>query len=108
MGERTLAVIRSGGKQYLVSPGQTLRLEKLPVEAGKTVVFSDVLLYVSGEEVAVGTPTVPRATVVATVVAHGRGRKEVVFKMKPKKRYRVKKGHRQSYTSVRIEKIERK
>jgi large subunit ribosomal protein L21 len=99
------AVIESGGKQYRVSEGETIEVEKLPYEMGQTVELDNVLL-VSGEQgVQVGQPTVEGAKVVATVAGHRRGRKIVIFKYRPKERYRRKRGHRQDYTQLRIDKI---
>lgn len=99
------AVIESGGKQYRVTEGEVVRLEKLPGQPGEEVVLERVLL-VSDDRTVVGTPFVEGARVVGRIVAHGRGRKIVVFKFKPKVRYRRKQGHRQPYTAVRIERIE--
>ena len=100
------AIVRTGGKQYRVAPGQTIVVERLPYEAGQEVELNDVLL-VSGEEgTQVGSPLVAGARVRATVVAHEPGPKIVVFKYKSKKRYRVRSGHRQSQTRLRIEAIE--
>lgn len=100
------AIIRTGGKQYKVAPGTTVKIEKLPENEGEEVVFDDVLLVSDGDNVQVGAPTVAGATVHGKVVEQGKRKKQVVFKMKPKKRYRVKKGHRQPYTEVEVEKIE--
>ena len=99
------AVIESGGKQYRVTEGEVVRLEKLPGQPGEEVVLERVLL-VSDDRTVVGTPFVDGARVVGRIVAHGRARKIVVFKFKPKVRYRRKQGHRQPYTAVRIERIE--
>jgi len=99
------AVIESGGKQYRVTEGQVVRLEKLPGQPGEEVVLDRVLL-VSDDRTVVGTPFVGGARVVGRIVAHGRARKIIVFKFKPKVRYRRKQGHRQPYTAVRIERIE--
>lgn len=99
------AVVESGGKQYRVTEGQVVRLEKLPGQPGEEVVLDRVLL-VSDDRTVVGTPFVDGARVVGRIVAHGRARKVVVFKFKPKVRYRRKQGHRQPYTAVRIERIE--
>ena len=100
------AVIRSGGKQARVAPGDTLRLEKLAGEVGDNVELSDVLMVGSEGEPRVGTPLVEGATVRGTILAQGRGEKIIVFKMKRRKGYRRKAGHRQSYTEVRIDAIE--
>ena len=98
------AVIATGGKQYKVSEGDVIRVEKLGVEAGQTYEFDQVLL-VSGDEVKVGTPTVAGATVTATVMGDGRAKKIVVYKYKRKTGYHKKNGHRQAYTELKIEKI---
>lgn len=103
--QKTLAVIRSGGKQYIVFSGTKLRLERLPVKEGENVVFSEVLLVANGEKVSVGTPLVAGGKVSARVVAQGKHKKQIIFKMRPKKRYRVKTGHRQPFTEVEILKI---
>lgn len=100
------AVIRSGGKQARVSPGDTLRLEKLTGEVGDSVELAEVLLLEDGGEPRVGTPLVDGAKVRGTILAQGRGDKIVVFKMKRRKGYRRKQGHRQAYTEVRIDAIE--
>ncbi|MDO4567568.1 MAG: 50S ribosomal protein L21 [Clostridia bacterium] len=97
------AIIRTGGKQYNVSVGDELFVEKLDAEVGAEVDF-DVLMLV-GDEVTVGTPVVEGASAKAEVVEHGKGKKVVVFKYKPKKNYRKKQGHRQPYTKVRITSI---
>ena len=101
------AIIKTGGKQYRVTQGETLRVEKLPVEAGATVEFGEVLL-VAGEGAAlkIGQPTVAGAKVVAKVVAQERGPKITIFKFRRRKNYRRKSGHRQAYTAVRIEAIQ--
>jgi len=99
------AVIVTGGKQYKVSEGDTLFIEKLEVEEGSTVTFDQVLMTGDGEDVKVGVPTVDGATVEAKVVKNGKAKKIYVFKMKRKKNYRRKKGHRQPYTKVEITKI---
>ncbi|MGQ9675862.1 MAG: 50S ribosomal protein L21 [Chloroflexota bacterium] len=99
------AVVETGGKQYKVAPGQTVDVEKLPVEAGQTVELDRVLLISEDDKVAVGSPTVPGAKVVATVVEQVKGEKIIVFKYKPKTRYRRKTGHRQEYTRLAIKEI---
>ena len=98
------AVIRSGGKQYRVTPGQTLRLEKLEGDAGSKIQLSDVLLVEDGGKVQTGAP-VPNASVEATIIQSDRSDKIIVFKKKRKKQYRRTRGHRQDFTAVRIEKI---
>ncbi len=100
------AVIRSGGKQARVAPGDTLRLEKLDGAVGDSVELAEVLLLGDEGEPKVGTPLVDGAKVRGTILAQGRGEKITVFKMKRRKGYRRKNGHRQSYTEVRIDAIE--
>ncbi|HNV34220.1 MAG TPA: 50S ribosomal protein L21 [Bacillota bacterium] len=100
------AVIETGGKQYRVEPGQTVRVEKLEVQKGDQVVFDRVLMVVDENGVKIGTPLVDGATVKATVVVQDKARKIVVFKYKPKKRIRTKTGHRQPFTEVRIDSLE--
>ncbi len=99
------AVIESGGKQYRVQPGDVLRLEKLPAEPQQEFLIDKVLMVAEGDKVAVGSPYVEGARVVATVLGHEKGRKIVVFKYKPKKNYHRKKGHRQWYTRVAVKDI---
>ena len=99
------AVIRSGGKQYRVSPGQRVTLERLAGDAGDAITFSDVLLVNGGGEVAVGTPTLEAASVSGEIVEQGRGRKIRVFKYKNKTRYRRLRGHRQLQTSVLVNEV---
>ena len=99
------AIIVTGGKQYKVSEGDTLFVEKIEAEEGSAVTFDQVLLAGEGEDVKVGAPTVEGATVEAKVLKNGKAKKIYVFKMKRKKNYRNKKGHRQPYTKVTIEKI---
>lgn len=99
------AVVESGGKQYRVTVGQTIDVEKLPAAQGENVTLDRVLLVADGDEVQVGRPTLSGASVSATVVQHGLRRKAVVFHYRPRTRYRVKKGHRQQYTRLRIDEI---
>ncbi len=99
------AVIVTGGKQYKVSEGDTLFIEKLDVEEGTEVTFDNVLLTGEGDDVTIGAPTVEGATVTAKVVKNGKAKKIYVFKMKRKKNERKKRGHRQPYTKVEIVKI---
>ncbi len=98
------AIIETGGKQYKVSEGDVLRVEKLGVEAGTSYTFDQVLL-VSGDDVKVGAPTVSGATVDADIVGDVKGKKVVVYKYKRKTGYHKKNGHRQQYTEVKITKI---
>ena len=98
------AIIATGGKQYNVSEGDIINVEKLGVEAGETVTF-DQVLAVSDNEMKVGSPFVDGASVTASVVENGRGKKVIVYKYKRKTGYHKKNGHRQAYTKVKIEKI---
>lgn len=98
------AVIATGGKQYKVSEGDVIKVEKLGVEAGQTYTFDKVLL-VSGDEVKVGAPAVEGATVEADVIGDTKGKKVIVYKYKRKTGYHKKNGHRQAFTQVKIEKI---
>jgi len=101
-----LAVIRTGGKQYLVTPGQKIKIEKLDIAEGSEVVFDQVLLFAKQNKIAIGNPLVEGAKVVAKVLSHGKTKKVIVFKYKPKTRYKKKKGHRQPYTLVEISKFQ--
>ena len=98
------AVIESGGKQYLVSPGDVLKIEKLDAEQGSEVVFDRVLM-VKNDQTIVGNPLVAGAAVVGEVLEQGKGKKVIIFKYKRRKGYRKKQGHRQLYTAVRIKEI---
>ncbi|MCI5597366.1 MAG: 50S ribosomal protein L21 [Lachnospiraceae bacterium] len=98
------AIIATGGKQYKVSEGDVIRVEKLGVEAGSAYTF-DQVLFVGGEEAKVGNPTVEGASVEATVVGDGKAKKVIVYKYKRKTGYHKKQGHRQAFTQVKIEKI---
>ncbi|MBM6837455.1 50S ribosomal protein L21 [Clostridium saudiense] len=100
------AVLTTGGKQYKVSEGDVIYVEKLNVEVDSTVELTEVLAVSNGETLKVGTPVVEGAKVVAKVVAQGKAKKVTVFKYKAKKDYRRKNGHRQPYTKLVIEKIE--
>ncbi len=99
------AVIKSGGRQYKVSVGETLEVNRLPVEDGAQVLFDEVLLISDAEGAMVGTPFVPNASVVTTAVKQARGEKLIVFRYKPKKRIRHRKGHRQELTVLSIDDI---
>lgn len=98
------AIIETGSKQYTVSEGDVIRVEKLEVELGSTVEFDRVLL-IGGDETKVGTPVVEGASVSGTVLNQGRDRKVLVYKYKPKKGFHKKNGHRQPYTEIKIDKI---
>jgi large subunit ribosomal protein L21 len=98
------AVIRTGGKQYRVEPGQLIRVEKLTGEIGSTVEFTEVLLA-GGEAIRIGTPLVEGARVRGEIVDHLRDKKVLIFKKKRRKNYRRRRGHRQSLTTVRVTEI---
>lgn len=100
------AIIESGGKQYRAIEGATIEVDRLPVESGQQLPLENVLLVVNDDQVSVGRPLVKGARVNATVVDHFKGPKIVVFKYRPKKRYRVKSGHRQQYTRLVVDTIE--
>ncbi len=100
-----LAVIKTGGKQYIVKPGDRLKVEKLNAEVGETVEISDVLLVKKEDEVKVGTPVVEGSKVIVSVLEQGRAPKVIVFKKKPKKGYKRKRGHRQPYTLIEVKEI---
>jgi len=103
-----LAVIQTGGKQYIVSPGEKLKIEKLGKNPGEKVTFDKVLLFEDEKEnFLLGTPYLEDVTVEGEVIEEGLGEKKRVFKYKPKKRYKVKKGHRQPYTQVEIKEIKK-
>ena len=99
------AIIRTGGKQYRVEPGQTLRVPSLLGEAGTKVTFNEVLLGSDGSNVRTGIPTLSGASVTGEIVRHGLGEKIVVFKFKRRKNYARKQGHRQGFTEVKISDI---
>ncbi len=99
------AVLETGSKQYRVSTGDTLEVERLAVEPGQPVTFDRVLLVAGDDKVTVGSPTVANATVVADVVGHIRGEKKLTFKMKRRKGYHKSIGHRQELTVVKIKEI---
>jgi large subunit ribosomal protein L21 len=99
------AVVKTGGKHYKVAPGEKLKVEQIPADVGAEVILDQVLLVSEGEAVRLGQPTVAGATVKATVVAHGRGEKIRIFKMRRRKHYQKHQGHRQNFTELRIESI---
>jgi large subunit ribosomal protein L21 len=100
------AIIRTGGKQYRVEPGDVVRFEHLDAEVGSSVTLDDVLLVGEGDDVQVGAPRLENAAVEGTVVEQDRARKVRVFKHKRRKHYRRTRGHRQSFTAVKIEKVQ--
>ena len=96
------AIIETGGKQYKVTEGDTLFIEKLEAEAGQAITFDKVLAILDGDKATFGAPVVEGASVAATVVENGKGKKVRIFKYNPKKGYRKRQGHRQPYTKVQI------
>lgn len=100
------AVIETGGKQHRVTAGQVIEVDRLPQAKGSEITLGRVLMVVDGEQVTAGTPVVPGVRVAATVLAHPRGRKVLVGKFRPKKRYRRRVGHRQPLSRVRVDRID--
>lgn len=96
------AVIKTGGKQYKVAPGDSLRVESLAGDVGQTVSFDEVLMIVDGDKITAGTPLVANGKVSAEVVAHGRGDKIRIVKHRRRKHYHKEQGHRQNFTEVKI------
>jgi large subunit ribosomal protein L21 len=96
------AIIRTGGKQYRAEPGKTIRIPSLEGDEGSEITFEDVLLGSDGDKITSGAPTLSGARVTGEIVRHGKGEKIVVFKMKRRKNYAKKQGHRQKFTEVRI------
>jgi large subunit ribosomal protein L21 len=96
------AVIKTGGKQYRVASGAKLKVEQIAAEVGSEIVLDQVLMFADGDNVSLGNPLVNGASVKAKVVAHGRGDKVRIFKMRRRKHYRKSQGHRQNYTEIEI------
>ena len=101
-----LAVIKTGGKQYIVSPGDKIKIEKIDKKEGSEITFKDVLLLEKQKKIEIGTPKVKGAKVIAKILKQDRAKKVTVLKYKSKTRYKVKRGHRQPFTQVEITKIE--
>ena len=99
------AIVRTGGKQYQVACGDQVRVEKLAGNVGDSIDLVDVLMVSDGDDVKIGQPVLENAKVTAKIAEQGRGKKVIVFKRKRRKGYRLKKGHRQSYTALKIEEI---
>ncbi len=99
------AIVRTGGKQYQVSSGDQLRVEKIEGNVGDTIELSDVLMVVDGENIQVGQPVLENAKVVAKISEQGKAKKVLVFKKKKRKGYKVKNGHRQLYTALQIQEV---
>ncbi len=96
------AVVKTGGKQYKVTVGEKLKVEQIPAELDSQIELTEVLMIADGDNVKVGAPTVAGAKVVAKVVAHGRGEKVRIFKMRRRKHYQKRQGHRQNFTRIEI------
>ena len=96
------AIIQTGGKQYKVSPGQKLKIEKLSAKEGENFIFDKVLLIADGENIKIGAPYIEGAKIESKILKQGRAKKKIVFKYHSKTRFRKKKGHRQSFTEVEI------
>jgi len=103
-----LAVIKTGGKQYLVSPGQKIKIEKLKAKEGKEITFNDVLLLEKGKKIEIGNPLIKGVKVIGKILKQGKSEKVIIFKYKAKKRYKKKLGHRQPFTEIEITRIETK
>jgi len=99
------AVVKTGGKQYKVAPGEKLKVEQIPADVGAQVVLDQVLLVGEGDNVRLGQPVLAGASVQATVVSHGRHDKVRIFKMRRRKHYQKHQGHRQNYTEIKIDTI---
>jgi len=99
------AVVKTGGKQYRITPGEKLKVEQIAADVGAEVVLDQVLMVGEGDSVRLGQPTIAGATVKATVVSHGRGDKVEIFKMRRRKHYQKHQGHRQNYTELKIDSI---
>lgn len=105
MPSHAQAIVKTGGKQYRVEPGARLRVEKLEGDVGSKIELDEVLLLGKGNDVKVGAPLISGAKVAATITAHGRSKKVIVYKFKRRKNYRRKQGHRQHYTELKVEDI---
>lgn len=103
---KKIAVIKTGGKQYLVSPKEKLKVERIAKREGEEFYFSEILLFADKNTIKIGTPFVEGVKVKAKVLSHRKGEKITILKHKPKKRYKVKKGHRQPFTEIEILSIE--
>lgn len=99
------AVIKTGGKQYRVAAGETLKVEQLANDVGSEIILDNVLFCADGDNISIGAPLIKGATVKATVVSHGRGEKIRIFKLRRRKHYQKHQGHRQNYTELRIDGI---
>ena len=99
------AVIKTGGKQYVVSPGSKIKIEKIKGNTGEEIEFSEVLLLKKDDNLYIGSPFIEKAKVLGKILNQGKAKKIIVFKYKPKKRYKKKTGHRQEFTEIEITKI---
>jgi large subunit ribosomal protein L21 len=99
------AVIKTGGKQYRVAPGENIKIEQIPADIGAQIVLDQVLMVSDGDALKLGTPLVSGAKVSCTVIAQGRGAKVKIFKMRRRKHYQKTQGHRQNYTEIRVDAI---
>jgi len=100
------AVVKTGGKQYRITPGDTFRVEKLDAEQGSKIALDNVIMVVDGDNTNIGSPAIDGAKVMCTVLEQGRAKKIYAFRYKSKKNVRVKKGHRQYYSRLRVDSIE--
>lgn len=100
------AIVETGGKQYRVSPGESFRVEKLPAERGEKITLDRVLMVADGEELSFGAPVLASAKVICTVTEQDRAKKVIALRYHPKKNVRVKRGHRQYFSRLRVESIE--
>ncbi|MCJ7786874.1 50S ribosomal protein L21 [Patescibacteria group bacterium] len=100
-----LAIIKTGGKQYLVKPGDKIKIEKIDKKEGSEITFKEVLLLEKGKKMDIGCPLIKEAKVTGKILGQGKGKKVIIFKYKPKTRYKVKKGHRQPFTEIEIKTI---
>ena len=103
-----LAVIKTGGKQYIVSPGQKIKIEKIDKKEGSEIAFNEVLLLEKNKKIEIGTPFVKGVKIIGKILKQGKNKKIIVFKFQPTTRYKVKKGHRQQFTEVEITGVETK
>jgi large subunit ribosomal protein L21 len=101
-----LAIIQTGGKQYIVSPGQKIKIEKIEKKDGSEIIFNEVLLLEKNKKVEIGVPFLKEVKVIGKVLRQGKAKKVIAFKYRAKRRYKVKKGHRQPFTEVEILKFE--
>lgn len=101
-----LAVIKTGGKQYIVTPGTKIKIEKINKKEGSEITFNEVLLLEKQKQIEIGTPLVKGAKVIGKVLSQGKGKKIIIFKYRAKTRYRKKAGHRQPFTEIEIKEIQ--